>query len=802
MSDGADIVLAGSNNAQEDSTTLDEVGQRALNRLERTIKSFASMGSATPKQLVGDETPASSVIPVSGGRQLDALNQFVNCRYSIEGLTNIAMLNNGMRPLLDAMAVNLHGSGYRIKPKIKIEEPDADKEIKNQLFIEKAWMKDQGISADTTLEISEAEIAERRKQLEGAIPLEAARIQSFFKSCGLNKSFTEICVETAFDREGSGNAGWEIIRRPSDTRHNPRGSLARINYVPGWTIRLLRQDDYETPVMVKEPVTDLFNDEVLEGRRFRVYAHYVRGYVKHFKEFGDPRMISQETGEPLETPCARCEATGTYKGKNTAGEGVPCLLCAGTGIINPGARKRGDNEPIANELLHWKISNPLEEYGLPRWIGCFYEAVGSIESSALNWGWFASGMFGVMLIRSWGIDVTEESVAKVNRDLNALRGAEKQGGFLHIEGQPSAGVDPTRMHLEVDRFDQGHGDDALYQKYDANNREKLAECFRIPELLRGKVKNTNRATAIVELQMGEQQVFGPIRRAFDHVMNYVVFPEMGIRYHTFASNSPELTDPDQLARTIELLTRSGLLQIIEGRKYIAGVVGEELPKIEGEWQHEPLTLFLAKLQNLGSFLKAGYSLDQAIAALSGEHVPPPPNSSPGAPPNPTSPPPDPAEQGGAQKSVSPLLTSSVRAAGLAIQAMDTGRVLMLQRSLCEDDPAAGMWEFPGGKLDPKETPLKAAIREFEEETGVKKPRGQLTGSWVSPNGVYQGFVLRVKCEADVGINPHAEKRVLNPDDPDQDNIEVAAWWRIEDLPAMPALRHEVRATDWNVFKVT
>ncbi len=46
-----------------------------------------------------------------------------------------------------------------------------------------------------------------------------------------------------------------------------------------------------------------------------------------------------------------------------------------------------------------------------------------------------------------------------------------------------------------------------------------------------------------------------------------------------------------------------------------------------------------------------------------------------------------------------------------------GRVLICQRP--EGKQLAGLWEFPGGKLEPGETPEACLIRELEEELGVK-----------------------------------------------------------------------------------
>ncbi len=63
-----------------------------------------------------------------------------------------------------------------------------------------------------------------------------------------------------------------------------------------------------------------------------------------------------------------------------------------------------------------------------------------------------------------------------------------------------------------------------------------------------------------------------------------------------------------------------------------------------------------------------------------------------------------------------------------------GRVLITRRP--EGKPMAGLWEFPGGKVEPGETPERAALRELWEELGVEPCRGCLQAFAFSscPNG--------------------------------------------------------------------
>lgn len=145
-------------------------------------------------------------------------------------------------------------------------------------------------------------------------------------------------------------------------------------------------------------------------------------------------------------------------------------------------------------------------------------------------------------------------------------------------------------------------------------------------------------------------------------------------------------------------------------------------------------------------------------------------------------------------------------AGVAVQAADTGRILMIQRTLDPTDPpqVQGTWEFPGGGLEEGEKPEAAAWREFSEETGLAQPAGEITGSWTSTDGVYQAFVFTTPTEADAfgEMNPDHQAAVAeNPDDPGRQAPDVQAWFTVDQIQGLgPALRPEVaEQTQWDQF---
>jgi len=114
-----------------------------------------------------------------------------------------------------------------------------------------------------------------------------------------------------------------------------------------------------------------------------------------------------------------------------------------------------------------------------------------------------------------------------------------------------------------------------------------------------------------------------------------------------------------------------------------------------------------------------------------------------------------------------------------------GRVLLAQRP--EGKAMAGLWEFPGGKVEQGETPEAALIRELREELGIDTVASCLAPLTFASHG-YESFHLLMPlfaCRKWQGIPQPREGQRL-------------AWARAEalrdypmppaDLPLLPILR--------------
>ena len=517
-----------------------QANQQAMSTM-RVKARVIDLGEMAVKKAAGTEPGKSTKLPDDPFHDLTSQGKLIEPPFDLLTLAMLLEHNTELGQCVEAMEVNIEAFGHRYIPRVKAVP---------------------GVKIPP--------------KLENQVKSEKIHLINFF-AYATKDSFIQFRRKLRKDLESTGNAYFEVIR---DTK----GEIQQFVHLPSYQIRLGRTSDQMYKVDRK--VLELQGNDsvkvvsIKEWRRFRLYAQskalqrrnlqILAGHkTRWYKELGDPRVVDNETGK---------------------------VLSDEDGVALEG-KKLPTKDKQANEIVHFDIYSSRSPYGLPRYIGNLLSIFGDRAAEEINFITLRNNNIPSMIVAVSNGQLTEGSIERiVSFAESQIQGFDNYSKFLILEAEGlMEGEDGSQIKLDIKPLTGSQTRDALFQEYSKNNQDKIRRCFRLPPILVGRSDDYSRATAEASRQLADEQIFAPERDEFDALMNRILFPDMGIVYHQFKSNSPNTTDNQQLVKILAGAEKTGGMTPRIARAMLENILGTELPDFPSEFDADfPFSLTMAE----------------------------------------------------------------------------------------------------------------------------------------------------------------------------------------------------------------
>lgn len=536
---------------------------------EDSMEGMNSWRSMSLLKATAVETGESWFVGGGGVEDDEQWGDFVPPPIPLTTLYTVYLNSNVLRQCVAAYQAVVDGFGVAVEPLLEEDAEDFGGRVGALLFEERVWDFEQGKTATEPEWPTEEEIAEGKKRYQTLVRRERASAEVWLRSCFEKQSLTAGRKKTREELEGIGNAAWEVIR-------DAGGRPARMAWVSFLRLRPTKLDA-ETVEVVERIRVGMGLREVKVRRRFRRWCQVdeTEGLSKiWFKEFGDPRIVSQTTGK-------------VYRDEGAWQKHL--------GELDEEQRK---HERKANEILHWTVPDSRSVYGVPRWYGALRAVLGSAAMEETNLLYFDEKGMPPFIVMVENGKLARGAVERLQQYFAQMRGRKNFHKALILEAVPAGGTPlrsgsagDNKVSIKIERMYQA--DEAIFQGYDESNRDKTAETMRVHRILRGAAKDYNRATAEAILLIFEMQTAQPLRQEWDETFERCFMTQRGYSLIGVKTMSPIIRDAETLMRMTDTLVRANVLTPGEGRLLADEIFNRRFAKIGADWVKQPMMLTMA-----------------------------------------------------------------------------------------------------------------------------------------------------------------------------------------------------------------
>lgn len=390
-------------------------------------------------------------------------------------------------------------------------------------------------------------------------------MEELFDRPNATMSFQELRARLGWDYYVFGNCYLEVTR-------DSEGRVLTLHHVPAPTMRISKVDN------VSVPVTELLPryGKVLKVKTTKKFRRYVqldeRGTKIWFKEFGDPRTINPEDG--LE--------------KNS----LP-------------------TDKSATEIIHLANYNAQSIYGIPVWYSQYTSVVGSRQAELTNLDFFENNAVPAMAVLVAGGYLTDEAYEHLRNNFEQIKGRGATNKVLILEARgtvedaSNTGAVPIPS-ITMKALGQERQNDALWQDYEKQCRDKIRAAFRLAPVLTGSATDYTFASARVSLEVAENQVFIPERIKFDDIINQKILSTWNPKHFRFRSAPASIATSEDLINAIQAFNESGAITPNVAIGLLNEKLNLDIPRIDEFWGDMPFQMANSILRAQGGEDKTNF----------------------------------------------------------------------------------------------------------------------------------------------------------------------------------------------------